>query len=42
MSWLSISGIDVSVDLHDVRPAIVVVIDEAAAPGDVAVVDSDA
>ena len=34
--------IDVSVDLHDVGPAVVVVVEEAAAPGDVAIVDSDA
>ena len=30
-----------AVDLHDVRPAVVVVIEKAAAPGNVAIVDSD-
>ena len=35
-------GIDVTVDLHEVGPAIVVVVDEAAAPGHVLVIDADA
>src|SRR3984893_15404375 len=35
-------GIDVPVDLHNVRPAVVVVIEEAAAPRDVLIIDSDA
>src|SRR4051812_39026875 len=34
--------VDVAVDLDDVRPAVVVAVDEAASPGDVAVVDADA
>src|SRR5215472_17182722 len=34
-------GIDVSVDLDDVGPSIVVVIDEPASPGDVLIVDTD-
>ncbi len=34
--------IDVAVDLHDVGPAVVVVIEESAAPRDVLIVDADA
>ena len=34
--------IDVTIDLHEVSPAVVVVIEKGAAPGDVAVVDADA
>ncbi len=34
-------GIDVPVDLDEVRPAIVVVVDESATPGDVLIVDSN-
>src|SRR5882762_6491526 len=33
--------VDVTVDLHEVGPAIVVVIKKSAAPGDVAVVDAN-
>src|ERR1017187_1911973 len=33
--------VDVPIDLNDVRPAVIVVVNEAAAPGDVAVVDAD-
>ena len=42
MSWLIDFRIDVAVDLNDVRPAVVVVVDESASPGDVAVVNADA
>src|SRR5260221_14163961 len=34
--------VDVAVDLHEVGPAIVVVVEKSAAPGYVAVVDADA
>src|SRR5260370_35272270 len=34
-------GIHVPVDLHNVRPAVVVVIDEAAAPRDVLIIDPE-
>src|SRR5258708_35070357 len=34
--------VDVTVDLHEVGPAIVVVVEESAAPGYVAVVDANA
>ena len=30
-----------TIDLHDVNPAVVVVINEAATPADVSIVDSD-
>src|SRR5205807_2678720 len=35
-------GVDVPVDLHDVGPAVIVVIDEAASPSNVASIDSEA
>src|SRR5205814_986017 len=34
-------GIDVSIDLQDVRPAVIIVINEAATPSNVLVVDAD-
>ena len=34
-------GINMAVDLEDVRPAVVVEVEEAAAPGDIATVDAD-
>ncbi len=35
-------GIHVTVNLHNIRPAVVVVIDEAATPCDILIIDSDA
>src|SRR5712671_5985334 len=34
-------GIDVSIDLQDVRPAVIIVINEAATPSNVLVADAD-